>query len=256
MGIKYNVAALSRTGIVRERNEDKIFINSKIRLFGVCDGMGGLKYGKETAEMVSEYFRQHSLIDDSVISYSKISKEQVIQEIILDIDQRIAFRNYSWYVRYGCTLCGVWIINNHEAMIFNLGDSRCYIFKSNAQEGKLLTRDHNQASELCNENETVSISNSQNALGKNILTKYIGNPGSNEPDIIKVNYQNGDRFLICTDGLYNELQEKEIDNIMYNYGHKDITETSKNLVEESIVAGGRDNISVVLIEFKDESGGL
>ena len=242
-----NVATLSSTGTVRERNEDTIFVNSKNYLFGVCDGMGGLKYGKKTAEMVSEYFEQLGLIEECTGSNSQTSEEQIMKEIICNIDQKIAFYNYPWYVRFGCTLCGICVLNDHEAIVFNLGDSRCYSFKNNSQESEIITSDHNLAAESRKGNEQITDPDLEK--GKNILTKYIGNPEDNEPYISRVNYQCGDRFLLCTDGLYNELPKKEIDKIVYNYAHKDINEASTLLVDNSIAAGGRDNVTVVLIDI-------
>ncbi len=247
MNRRINVATFSSTGIVRERNEDTIFVNSKNLLFGVCDGMGGLKYGKKAAELVSEYFQQCSMIDNNDVSQMEIPEEQVIQEMIYDINQRIAFNNYPWYVRYGCALCGIWIVSDNDAIVFNLGDSRCYIFKYNSQEGELLTRDHNRASELKNKN--VTDGNFDNKIERNILTKYIGKIEENEPNICKVSFRQGDRFLICTDGLYNELSKKQIENILYNHEYRDIEEVGRILVKKSIAAGGRDNISVVLIDI-------
>ena len=241
------MAILSDTGAIRESNEDAVFVNSKNYLFGVCDGMGGLKYGKRTAEMVSEYFQQYSLIDEYIGSNPCMSEEEIIQEVICDIDEKISFYNYPWYVRYGCTLCGIWIVNDHEALVFNLGDSRCYSFKYNSQVSEILTKDHNLAAEMNNGDEKAMGPDSEN--GKNILTKYIGNPENNKPYIQRVNYRQGDRFLICTDGLYNELQKKEIERIIYNHARGDIDEASTLLVDNSIAAGGRDNVSVVLIEI-------
>lgn len=244
---KINLAIHSSTGIVRERNEDAVFVNMKNHLLGVCDGMGGLKYGKDAAEIVSEYFQQNGLIDEFLAQNSQMKEEQIIQELIYDINQRIAFHNYSWYVRYGCTLCGIWIVNDKEAIIFNLGDSRCYFFKNDSVEGEILTRDHNRAAELKIGNNNKTSPDNKN--GKNILTKYIGNLGENEPCIYRVAFQKGDRFLICTDGLYNELQKTEIDTIIYNNTHRDIGEVGSLLVDKSIAAGGRDNVTVLLIEF-------
>lgn len=247
VGKKFNLAIHSNAGVVRERNEDTVFLNPKNHLLGVCDGMGGLKYGKDAAEIVRDYFQQNNLIDEFLTQNSQMPEEHIIQELIYDINQRIAFHNYPWYVRYGCTLCGIWIVNDKEAIIFNLGDSRCYLFKNDSVEGELLTRDHNRATELQIGNNNNAFADNKN--GKNILTKYIGNLGDNEPCIYRVGFQQGDRFLICTDGLYNELQKTEIDKIIYSNIHRDIREVGALLVETSIAAGGRDNVTVVLIEF-------
>ena len=244
---RISVATLSNIGAVRERNEDTIFVNSKLHLFGVCDGMGGLKYGKEAAEMVSEFFQQSNLVSEYATQASALSEEEIIKEIISDINQNISFHNYSWYVRYGCTLCGVWFINDDDAVVFSLGDSRCYILRNNIDESVLLTKDHNQAAELCAENRNdIDLDNEK---GKNILTKYIGNLEDNAPFVCRVNYHIGDRFLICTDGLYNEVEKKEIDNILYNNTHRDIEDICGLLVEKAISNGGHDNISTVLINI-------
>ena len=231
-----NVATLSSTGTVRERNEDTIFVNSKNYLFGVCDGMGGLKYGKKTAEMVSEYFEQLGLIEECTGSNSQTSEEQIMKEIICNIDQKIAFYNYPWYVRFGCTLCGIWVLNDHEAIVFNLGDSRCYSFKNNSQESEIITSDHNLAAESRKGNEQIT-----------------------DPDLekgkeqIKMIRESCKINIAILDRIEKEIHEgmptSEIDKIVYNYAHKDINEASTLLVDNSIAAGGRDNVTVVLIDI-------
>lgn len=246
---KINLVTFSNTGIVRERNEDIVFVNSQNHLFGVCDGMGGLKYGKKAAEIVGEYFQSYNLIEKSVEQEMQFSEEEIIKDIICDIDYKIGFQNYPWYTRYGCTLCGVWIINDLEAIIFNVGDSRCYIYRDNFWEGELLTKDHNQASEIYNKGAKAA--NHDIESGKHILTKFIGNFEDNEPEICRVKYHVGDRFLICTDGLYNEVQKKEMDEIMYNKSCRNIMEIGSDLMTKAIVAGGKDNISLVLIDFME-----
>lgn len=247
MSGRINVVTYTDIGKKRERNEDKIFVNYSLQLFGLCDGMGGLKYGKEAADLVAHYFSRSDIFEykdtGNIINTDSIN---MLKNAISNINQKIGFKNYEWYVRYGCTLCGIWFVNEHQALVFNLGDSRCYIYRNKETVLERITNDHNQAQQLFDSKKSITAEEMNCA--RHILTRYVGKLHDDEPDIFQVNFQSGDRFLVCTDGLYIEVPEKELQYIMYNNSRKEIFEFGDVFIEKALNHGGRDNISLVILE--------
>ena len=132
--------------------------------------------------------------------------------------------------------------------IANVGDSRAYLIR----EDKImqLTEDHSLVNELVKSGE-ISEEMAVNHPRKNILTRSVGMPGTVEVDVSTHLWQLKDRLLLCSDGLTNMLSEEEIGTIINQEGplsHK-VTE----LIDRANEAGGADNITVLLIEYKEDS---
>lgn len=242
-----NAVAYTHIGYKRERNDDAFFINYTWKFFGVCDGIGGIKYGKKTAELAADYFNGNVFEFEGEEKDLDLPPDQLLKKVIDRLDQLIGLKNYEWYVRYGCTLCGIWIVDKAHAFVFNLGDSRCYVYRKNEKVLEKLTEDHNMAEAILKKERSAGDMELRQA--RHILTKYIGNLYDNEPEIISIDYQMGDRFLICTDGLYSEVSEKELYNIMYNYEHKEISKVGDLFIQRALESGGNDNITLVIIEI-------
>lgn len=243
---RIEAVAYTDIGYVREQNEDTAFINSQANIYGVCDGIGGLEHGKDAAEMVREFFLNNNLSE----KLSDSSSDQALLDAISDIDQEVGFRNFSWYVQYGCTLCGVWIKNENQVTVFHLGDSRCYIWRKNSHHLELITRDHNLAQDGLETNKKAFLGKKE--CRQNIITRYIGNPNGNTVDFLHLKLAVGDRILLCTDGLYNAVSEKEMKMILYNNMRRQVTEFGQEFIKAALDAGGNDNITLLMLDIMEE----
>ena len=125
-----------------------------------------------------------------------------------------------------------------------MGDSRLYIV--NSGEIRQITKDHSWVEEMVRRGG-IGKAEARNHPDKNIITRAVGAEETVRIDFFQVLLQEGDVILMCTDGLTNMLEDEEIR--MTLDGARDIVEKAQGLVRAANERGGRDNISVVLIEF-------
>jgi protein phosphatase len=131
-----------------------------------------------------------------------------------------------------------------EQMLYfaNVGDSRLYVVGSKIRQ---ITRDHSYVEEMVRIGE-LDRADARNHPDKNIITRAVGAEDKVEPDFFTVELQEGEIVLMCSDGLTNMLEDEEIRMIIS--GARDLVEKAESLVEAANANGGRDNISVILIE--------
>jgi protein phosphatase len=142
----------------------------------------------------------------------------------------------------GTTIVLVWIINE-KAYIALCGDSRCYVF--NPKRGlKCLSKDHSYVQELIDKGD-ITPQKSFNHPKSNIITRWLGNFFA-EPEITVYDIHKHDQFLLCSDGLYNNLTDSEIHTILST--NELIEDKAKTLIACANANGGSDNIAVVLWE--------
>ena len=129
--------------------------------------------------------------------------------------------------------------------VVNLGDSRAYILR----DGNLtqLTEDHTYVNNLINAG-TLTKSEARLHPQKNIITKALGSEKYTEPDFYRFDLREGDRVLLCSDGLHGELTDGEIEEIVRR--KEDLDTICRRLVNAANESGGHDNITVICIDNK------
>ena len=125
----------------------------------------------------------------------------------------------------------------------NVGDSRLYI--ANSKEIRQITRDHSLVEEMVRMGG-IAREEARNHPDKNIITRAVGADHIVKPDFFTVKLNSGDMILMCTDGLTNMLEDEEIHMILEE--SRDMVEKAEELVKAANEKGGRDNISVILID--------
>lgn len=237
---KYSVGFASDKGNVREVNEDYIgyYENDKLRLYIVADGMGGHNAGDVASKIAVE----------SCIEY--IKKEKSIIDIGSVLKNAISYANSKIYIKakesenldgMGTTITAC-LIYGEDVIIANVGDSSCYIVKKDGIQK--VTKDHSLVQQLIDDGTITE----QEALvhpNKNIITRALGTNSSVEIDIFKINMDGILKFILCTDGLSNEVSKKEMYDIIIKNNNHDACKSLVNLCKEK---GGRDNISVIIFE--------
>ena len=238
--------SITDIGRKRKVNQDFVYTSEKPvgrlpNLFIVADGMGGHNAGdyasKLTVEtMVSEIAgsteEQPAKIFDKAIS---TANEMIRRKAAREPDME----------GMGTTVVAATYMDR-QLRIANVGDSRLYIV---GKEIRQITRDHSLVEEMVRAG-TISHDEARVHPDKNIITRAVGASETVEADHFTVDIEEGDVVLMCTDGLTNMLEDEEIRMIMN--GARDIVEKAQALVEAANANGGKDNISVVLIEQTDK----
>lgn len=229
-------------GAMRQTNQDYMFcsmqpVGSLPNLFIVADGMGGHKAG----DLASRYTVEEFL---SSVRQSKAENPiSIIEEAVSKANLALMEKSKESidYEGMGTTLVVATFIDK-SLYIANVGDSRLYIINNEIQQ---ITRDHSLVEEMISLGE-IDRKNARTHEKKNIITRAIGVDAEVMADFFEVEYSKGDIIMMCTDGLSNMIDDSDIKAIV-NDGN-DLSEITNTLIDVANNNGGKDNISVVLIE--------
>lgn len=239
-----NTFSITDTGRVRTNNQDSVFceenaVGSFPNLFLVADGMGGHKAGDMASKLCVEQVVQQ------IQSTDKKTPVGVFEEAV-ETANRVIYEQASAnsdLSGMGTTLVAA-TIDEGTAYIVNVGDSRLYLLRNTLQQ---ITVDHSLVEEMVQSGE-IGKEEMRTHPNKNIITRALGTDLEVHPDCFEIEVRQGDVLLLCSDGLSNMLEDEKIEEIVIS--HKDsMEEAGRSLVEQANEAGGKDNITVVLIEL-------
>ena len=229
---------ITHKGLVRTTNQDTLIIDKNI--YGVADGMGGHKGGKTASDLASSLIKK-ALLD-------KTPCEKTLQTAISLVNNRIHQTSIGdeELTGMGTTLCFLWEAKN-EILVANVGDSRAYLLRN--EQFSQITQDHSVVAELLRKN-VISKETAKIHPYRNVLTKAIGIDCIINADIFHYDKQIGDRWLICSDGLFSMLDDEVIKQVIS-------TNTLENscdiLLEKTLEAGATDNVTIVLTEVVEDN---
>ncbi|APB30483.1 MULTISPECIES: Stp1/IreP family PP2C-type Ser/Thr phosphatase [Vagococcus] len=235
-------------GRKRKNNQDTVGVykNKKnITLAIVADGMGGHQAG-DTAS----YLAVTGL--GEVWEETMLTQKDDVCDWLVDHIQEENARIFDQgsinpeMFGMGTTIVSTVILED-ELILAHVGDSRAYIVRD--EEIKQLTDDHSLVNELIKTGE-ISAEMAQNHPKKNILVRSIGVPGEVEVDISLISFKPQDMILLCSDGLTNMLTDDEIKEVMLTDSL--LKNRVEKLIELANIAGGTDNITVLIIDFDDD----
>ncbi len=251
--VRLKAHGISDTGLVRTNNEDAWFVSVQESLFLVADGLGGHQAGEVASKEAIEKFCEIFLAEKELMKLSKCdtSPGMMIEHPILSY-MRVAVEetnnslhalstSHGLLKGMGTTLLALHIMNE-RAFICHVGDSRLYrIRKSHSLEQ--ITKDH-----LISYPLAKSLPREKEACQgqKGYLTKAIGTQPSVEPDLFSVPVYDGDIFLMCSDGLSDMVDERDIESTLEM--PLTIEQKVRMLVSLAKENGGVDNITVLLVE--------
>jgi len=249
--MKLVVDGLTDVGKKRSRNEDSFLLNEELSLFTVADGMGGHTGGELASRMAVttiEEVLKNLTSDPEATVISGVNTEETDLGDRLRYAIEVASGKIYDQALYDQTLKGMGtttvaaLFDEGQVYIANVGDSRAYLFHANKLSQ--ITTDHS----LVTEQLKAGIIKESEVKGhklKNIITRSVGYQDQVEIDLKKVDVHMGDKLLLCSDGLSNMLEDKNIEEIVI---HNNPKEACQKLVEMANEKGGEDNITVVVIE--------
>jgi protein phosphatase len=239
-----DVGAATDTGVIRGQNEDAHI--AQHALFAVADGMGGHSAGEVASAMAIEHLRGTAL--DGVASADALA------QIVRDINSAIfsAATSTTNQLGMGTTLTAAVMLaptSENEMLsqivVANVGDSRTYLLRSD--EFRQLSVDHSYVQELVTEG-LLTVDEARIHPRRNIVTRALGIDQNVSVDTWTLPIFGGDRFMLCSDGLVDEVPTNEIaDTLREHIAPQDAAE---RLVSTAKRYGGRDNITVIVIDVK------
>ena len=229
------VIALTDVGKVRASNQDALIVSEDAMLYGVADGMGGHN-GGETASAGTR---------DGLIARltGKTPSLEALREGITEVNAEL-FRQQAedeTLSGMGTTLSVLWM-SEHFAYLGHVGDSRIYRMR----EGKLtqMTDDHSLVGELMRAGY-LTPEQAENHPNKNVILRAVGTEEGIDIDLAVEERQKGDLWLVCSDGLHGMVPDAKMEAIL-SVNTPDAA--GKILMEAALKAGGRDNISLILLK--------
>ena len=230
------VVSRTHKGNVRPTNQDALLLQEgAFGLFGVADGMGGHNAGDVASRMAV-------LLLGRVLEGAKPSEELLrggIEEVNLMIyEEQKKEKSLSGM---GTTMTVVWE-DEKDVFLGHVGDSRCYLLR----EGKIrqLSQDHSMVAELLRKGQ-ITRDEADRHPYRNIITRALGAGDTVEVDTMSLPKKRGDKFLICSDGLYEYVSDAEMESILLR---TPLEEAADQFLAMALEGGGRDNVSVLIAE--------
>jgi serine/threonine protein phosphatase PrpC len=232
-------AGLSDTGKVRQINEDAFLDRPEAGLWAVADGMGGHDAGNFASTLIIDRLATIAFPDDLGNTVDLVQKtlKEVNQELL---DEAHSRGNAG---TIGSTLVVLLAHDGHCACLW-AGDSRVYRLRHGILQA--LTRDHSLVEDLV-EQGLLLRRDAECHPDANVITRAVGAMEYLDVDVQFDEVRTGDRYLLCSDGLYKELSTREIGNAM-QFG-SDCKAISRDLLQNALDRGARDNVTVVLVEI-------
>ncbi|MEW6774900.1 MAG: Stp1/IreP family PP2C-type Ser/Thr phosphatase [Bdellovibrionota bacterium] len=256
--MKAKYAGVSDVGAVRDHNEDSFRLAPRISLFAVADGLGGHNAGEIASAMALEsveHFVSLAVERKDITWPFSPRPELSTAENTLVAALKVANRDVWANARSDRTRAGMattvvaLLLSNGKASFAHLGDSRLY--RVRGPSIRQLTEDHS----LVNQQLKAGLIKKEELRThpmKNVITRAAGTKEQVEPDVQSVDVERGDLFLLCSDGLTGELPDDVILGHVLEH-RTDLDQAAQSLVREAVVSGGRDNVTVVLVEPISES---
>ena len=249
--------AFGKTDVGRRRklNEDNLLIDRETNLYAVCDGMGGHNAGEIASKMAIETLhafiaKSHGEEKDITWPYGlepNLSFEANRLKTAVKLANKRVFKaadNREDYTGMGTTLVAA-LVNDSTLTVGGAGDSRCYLVR----DGKLtqLTRDDSWVSAAWAEGILSSDEIDRHPL-RNVITKAVGAKDNIDLETSEHKLQAGDLVLLCSDGLHAMITDDAILGLL-NPAPESLEKAADALIDAANEAGGKDNVSVVLLRY-------
>ncbi|MDQ0647906.1 serine/threonine protein phosphatase PrpC [Microbacterium natoriense] len=234
-------AGVTDVGLRRDTNQDSFF--AEYPLFIVADGMGGHAGGEIASQRTIA--RLEALLDGGEVSRERI--ESALELVVGDI----AAHPETTDEGTGTTLTGVFLESEGDDahwVALNIGDSRVYLLRDDRLVQ--VTTDHSVVQELIAAGK-ISPDEAEGHPYSNVITRAVGASELTAPDYVTIDVRDGDRFVICSDGLTKELTDYGIQHFLKE--NADPGAAVDAMLAAALENGGRDNVTLVIVQVDDDS---
>lgn len=239
-GLKLSYGYGTDRGLRRELNEDSYIASDPV--FAVADGMGGHEAGEVASGMCVRALAQLP----QLATGERTATAGVVQQYLASADQSIRSATGS---RAGTTLSGVVVVEQMGVpywLVMNIGDSRTY----RLSQGRLsqVSVDHSEVQELVESGE-ITAEEAAVHPRRHVVTRALGAGDETEADYWLLPIEEGDRVMVCSDGLNGELTDGQMQEILSTV--EDPQEAVDALIQAALRRGGRDNVTVIVVDARN-----
>ena len=234
-------ASASHVGMVRKLNEDSYISRDEIGLWSVADGMGGHQAGDMASQMVvgslesiPPYRDIADLLHTTRLALNKANSD------LISLDSQFDKGRVP-----GSTVVALMILDGKAAVLW-AGDSRIYRLRAGLLEQ--ITRDHSHVQELVDQ-QLIKPEEAESHPMANVITRAVGIEEPLDLETLHLDVMDGDRFLLCSDGLSRLLSREEIQDLMHTQEQE---ESVNALLQTALTRGAPDNVTVVSVQCDED----
>ncbi len=257
MALAIEVAGKTDVGCVRVTNEDSFGYDLDRGVFVVCDGMGGHASGEVASKLAVDSLLTHvrlhrrgvaPSVDENIAETALSGRALVLEEAIQLANRAIceAAREGEQYIGMGSTIVSV-LIDQNLFSVAHVGDSRVYLIRENSIQQ--LTQDHSVVAQQTKLG-LISPEEAKSSCIRNVITQALGSEDAIAPDVDDLVAISDDVLLLTTDGLTGALDDHQIMQAVDSAAT--LGEACEALIGAAKSAGGRDNITCLLVRFVDK----
>lgn len=244
--MKLNFAGLTDPGLIRSNNQDAYYIDPEGRFFIVADGMGGHAGGEQASHIAAQEIRAYLEAN----WHSSKSTKELLEKALLAANKGILQdqQNHPERADMGTTAVVVVFRDSDSPWCAHVGDSRLYRYRESQLEQ--ITEDHTWVARAIKIGD-ISADEARLHPYRHVLSRCLGREDLYQVDVQTLDIKVGDRLLLCSDGLTEELVAPQIKTCLDNFPVLD--KAAFSLVEAAKEEGGHDNITVVLVVIEADS---
>lgn len=248
--LNVRIAGFTDTGLRREHNEDHIDFNQDLGIAVLADGMGGHQAGEIAAHMAVEAVMdklQTLFQRESTNALTSSQLSEFVSNTISHSNNLIFQASEALEERKGMgTTLVTAVIRGSKMVAGHVGDSRLYLFRNRALSR--ITRDHSLVQDLIDKGFYTEEEAKSASVG-HIVTRALGTKADVEVDTVQQDLEAGDLLLLCSDGLSDMVPDWRIEETLVE-SRGDLEATARKLVQLANQFGGKDNISVILMQVQ------
>jgi serine/threonine protein phosphatase PrpC len=236
---RWQSAATTDLGKVREINEDAYANCPEIGLWAVADGMGGHLAGDLASGTIVGALKR-------IEKPGKLSEfVDKVEDCLLDVNKRLVNQASSdgRSATIGSTVAILLAEQDHCVCLW-AGDSRVYRLRDHKMQS--ITQDHSEVEEMIEQGQLLR-ENAEAHPAANVITRAVGAAEELFIDVELERLQDGDRYLLCSDGLYKEIAEEEICEYLQRGSCSD---ACRELIGAALQRGSRDNVTALVVDFE------
>jgi protein phosphatase len=245
--------AMSDVGLTRQLNEDNWGwrkLSSRATLYVVADGMGGHDGGEVASDMAVETICRIAQQKEAESPPTEEGLEQLLDKAFQTANNDIKAEAEARHTDMGTTLVSMLVLDHRLAYVANVGDSRAYMLRERSLHQ--ITEDHSLVAKMV-ERGRITVEEARHHPHSNILLRTVGTERDVDIDIFRFELQAGDRILMCSDGLWGEVEDRDIESILNTYADPRIA--ARELVRAAHHGGGKDNVTLMIVEVPDQGVG-
>ena len=244
-------AGLTDVGRKRNHNEDSFLVDEELSLFVVADGMGGHAGGgtasRIAVETIDRELRGARNGGADPFTSSAQLQDSPLPEVLRGAVERACLEIYKAaqddrrLAGMGTTVISL-CVNSDHALFAHVGDSRAYLIRGELIQQ--ISEDHSLVNEQIKAG-MITAEEAKHSRYKNIITRSVGFEEEVQVDVMGIQAEEGDYYVLCSDGLANLVEDKELREVIV--GCETLAEAPKKLIELANEPGGDDNITVIVV---------